>query len=79
MVFHKIEKEKRIPSLRYPFKDMRVGDSFFVSLNGRHSYKIAQSILASARFYRRRYNKEDFRFITRHIKDEDGVRCWRVE
>ena len=79
MVFYKIEKEKKVPFLRYPFKDMDVGNSFFVPLNGRLSCNVASSIINSSSYYKKRYNKNDFRFITRHIKDEDGVRCWRVE
>ncbi len=78
MVFHKIEKGKKIMSLRYPFKDMEVGDSFFVPLNGRHSFNVASSILNSGRYYKRR-RKKNVKFTTRYIKEEDGVRCWRTE
>ena len=60
-------------------KTMEVGNSFFVPLNGRLSCNIASSVLNSSKYFRKRYNKNDFRFITRYIKDEDGVRCWRVE
>lgn len=69
----KIEKEIPIPDFafsrsKYPLKDMKIGDSFFVSsesLNG-----------ARSSCYNFSKIHKDYKFITR--KENDGCRVWRV-
>jgi hypothetical protein len=60
----------------YPFKEMEIGDSFFVPLNGRDRHRVQTSIIGSCRLAR----LTPKRFCTRYIKEpEEGYRCWRFE
>lgn len=54
---------------RYPFKEMKVGDSFFISCDDTHRQQ--RRVHAAARGHK------DKRFVTR--QSSDGVRVWRVE
>ena len=58
----------------YPFREMEVGDSFFVPVDGRKRKGVQSAILGSARNER----LPDMIFTTRFIEDADGYRCWRV-
>ncbi len=73
---YKIDKDIPIPTnyVKFPFGNMVVKDSFFVPLGNRSKESIQASVMASAasRFPERR-------FLTRFIKDENGVRVWRIE
>ena len=68
----KIEKNIPIPTfkktLKYPFEEMQVGDSFFVKDVKRNNLSI------TARKYG---SKTGRKFLVREV--EGGVRCWRVE
>ena len=71
-----IEKEKvEIPgvlrSMLYPFRDMEVGQSFFVPCEPGKQKKLQASISRSARRMR------PTKFVTRTTPT--GVRCWRIE
>ena len=77
---YEIEKEIELPSVislrrLYPFKEMEVGDSFFVPLNGRDSRMVSVAIMGAGRATRMKGEK----FTTRVNKEKDGVRCWRIE
>ena len=73
---YKIDKDIPIPSgyIKFPFGEMEVGDSFFVPLGNREVSSIQASVMASAagRFPERK-------FLTRSLKDEKGVRVWRIK
>lgn len=59
---------------KYPFRDMQVGDSFFVSTKNDVERKKAQARLSGcANFYCRILG---FTFAVRQV--EGGVRVWRV-
>lgn len=68
----KIEKGVPVPSppmrAKYPFKDMEVGDSFFVSS------EYIDKVRSSAASYARAHG---MKFTTR--QEGDGLRVWRVE
>ena len=71
--------EKNIPfpmsvSSRYPFRDMEIGDSFFVATNSENDCKkIYRAIQAAKDKAQKTLNRE---FRTR--KTESGYRTWRV-
>lgn len=58
---------------KYPFKDMKVGDSFSA---GKYSTKLATSVGAVAYHYVKTHGKE-IKFSVR--KHENEVRCWRIK
>ena len=55
---------------RYPFAEMKVGDSFLVP-----SDVTRQAVAVAATRYGRKHN---MKFSTRQLKD-GGFRCWRLE
>ena len=59
--------------MRYPLKDMSVGDSFFVEATDRTV--MARRIRSSIQFYTK--NNPSTKFIVRSV--DGGVRCWRLE
>lgn len=67
----RIEKNVAIPARtttpKYPFRDMKVADSFVVADGGK-----GVAVAASA-FARRNH---EYKFVTR--KEGDGVRIWRI-
>lgn len=87
----KIEKNVPIPPVKrgrpssYGFKDMEVGDSFFVPSRRSAAGKLEKQELTMARISNAlaRYRKHHPEFnITRRSVTEDGVagiRVWRVE
>jgi len=80
---YKIEKDVPIPRSRaYPFQEMEIGDSFFVSCDGyqtqskRDKFRvIGCRIIQSLRPFRQNGKK----FITRTDRENNGIRCWRIE
>ena len=57
----------------YPFREMEIGDSFLVPVDG--DKKLQQARIGSAAsYYGKRNNK---RFVTRTV--DGGARVWRVE
>lgn len=80
----KIEKNIAIPIRQvrrslYPFKEMKVGDSFFVECsNTGECYKTTSNVLACFRNFKA-YHPEckDWKVTTR--KNEKGIRCWRFQ
>jgi len=77
----KIDKSIPIPIRTrrgtYPFADMQIGDSFFVTLKNDYKTKrsLASSIHGSAKYMKKTI--KDFKITIRSV--ENGVRCWRVE
>lgn len=69
----KIEKNIKPPASRasYPFKEMKVGDSFLVP---NPSTELSHSVRISSYGYGRNNNK---RFSVR--KAEGGIRVWRIK
>ena len=73
-----IEKNIPIPISvynKYPFGEMEVGDSFFVSVKNEDRHVIGNNIRSAARSGR----WGDGKFTTKWIKAETGYRCWRIE
>lgn len=61
------------PKSKYPFRQMRKGDSFLVPVNG-VAMNVVQSTLHSTA---RRVLPKTAKVVTR--RTEDGVRVWRVK
>ena len=72
---YEIEKDVELEGYgsKYPFKKMKVGDSFFVP----HPEAKQARQAALGRNKRKRNPNNPMRFITRTT--EGGVRIWRVE
>lgn len=77
----KIEKGVPLPKNKqgrkrndWPFKNMEVGDSFFVSAE---SYKTIEgcrtSVMSATRSYRH------MKFTSATYREKNGVRVWRIE
>jgi hypothetical protein len=72
----KLKIEKGVPlngdaRCRYPWREMEVGDSFFVAAKNPQAAQAVQvSICGSAA-------RQDGKYTTRRV--DGGVRCWRVE
>jgi hypothetical protein len=64
---------KRIRKENYPFREMNVGDSFFLPLDGIPVSEL-QTRLANAW---RHCREEGKRFTSRRV--EGGVRVWRID
>jgi len=56
---------------RYPFRTMEVGDSFFVPFAGRDPYKVGVMVCGAWR------GEAPRKFTS--VKEEYGIRCWRIE
>ena len=81
----KIEKNIKRPQqymgrgrkLKYPFHDMKVGDSFFIPVADQNNIQKVGSIVRNAANMARMRNKTIGRFSTRAV--DGGVRVWRIE
>ena len=76
---YKIDKNIEMPTaLLYPFKDMEVGDSFFIEAKDK---KEAQSFrlkaMGAARQYVYKSQSKDLKYVTRYV--ENGIRIWRIK
>lgn len=68
----RIEKGHPIPTARrYPFKQMQVGDSFFIE---NHPNRVS----AAAACYARRHAGYKFRTLKVREAGRSGTRCWRI-
>lgn len=75
---YEIEKGIEIPKLeKYPYKQMEVGDSFFVPVKENQTIDSLQSGLKACTRTYVLVNKLDFEFATRRV--EGGVRVWRTK
>lgn len=63
------------PNAKYPFSEMVVGDSFFVTMD------YALKIRAAAHAAKRNAGCNGFNFMTRTVTENDirGVRVWRIK
>ena len=61
----------RIEKRKYPFEEMEVGDSFFITLKEKDLRKRQISISSAGKHLGPK------KFITR--KCDGGIRCWRIE
>ena len=70
----KIEKNVPMePRCRYPFGDMKIGDSFFIERDN-----LPKSGRSALQTYSHLYGKRNkMRFAIR--AQDDGFRCWRTE
>ena len=75
---YKIETGIPIPKARskYPFKDMEVGDSFFIPKLDANLYKMSATVASSARMWAKK-NGVEYKFKTQI--NEDGVRVFRIK
>ena len=62
--------ENHYPKRKYPLNEMKVGDSFLSSI------KEANNARTAAYLYGKRSQKK---FSSKTVKEENGVRIWRVE
>ena len=59
----------------YPFKDMKVGDSFFIDTKDRDKGNMRNRVQSSSsRFAKMQDPKQQF--CSRQL--EGGIRCWRI-
>jgi len=82
-----IEKNKTIPpieskSIKYPFAEMDINDSFFVEVkDGEDLHLVRKRLLSSASSYVMRDFFENKtlkrKYITRFV--DGGIRCWRIK
>ncbi len=81
MKIGKIEKKVEIPAVhskhKYPWPDMQVGDSVFIKADkGKDLYNLKRKVGPSARYYGDVTGKK---FKTLMIREDNGVRVWRIE
>ncbi len=81
MQIGKIEKDVKVPivhsKFKYPWEDMEVGDSVFIAADkGESLFNLKRKVGPSARYYG---NVTGKKFKTLMVREENGVRVWRVE
>ena len=81
MKIGKIEKKVPIPVVhsktKYPWDQMEVGDSVFIEAEkGQSLFELKRKVGPSARYYGDVTGKK---FKTLMIREENGVRVWRIE
>lgn len=83
MSIFKVDKDVPIPESRgrrwgtsiYPFRDMEVGDSFFVPTESGQEVVMGKRIASAGT--NRALRKDGIFFTVRKV--EGGVRCWRAK
>ena len=73
------EPVKKVDGLKYPIKDLQVGQSFLTKCKERHDFTRIVSRLSSTIRYHKKTHPEmkDWQFVIRSV--EGGVRIWRTE
>ena len=74
-----IETDVPIPkgrSAQYPFHEMKIGDSFYLSAKPDEIKKVATRLRSASSNYRKK-NDPNIKFRVKTF--DDGVRIWRVE
>ncbi len=71
-VIKKTESTRKFPII-YPFAEMEIGDSFFISQD---TYASDNSIQTNLYNYVRKM-KQDYKIAIRQA--DGGMRCWRIE
>ena len=79
---YKIEKHVEMPQpMRrgmYPWKDMEVGDSFYVPFpDHKKRSNLSQVLLRSAKNFTEKTEPSNKKFSTR--RDDTGIRVWRIK
>lgn len=70
-------KVQLVRKLKYPFKIMRIGDSFFIPRTaGENIENVRSRIIMAAYSYRKRAKDTDFNLSTK--VSAEGLRVWRV-
>jgi hypothetical protein len=80
MIIGKIEKSVKIPTvhskLNYPWEEMEVDDSIFIGADKEETlFNLKRKVGPSARYYGNVTGKQ---FKTLMIREENGVRVWRI-
>lgn len=66
-----------VGAVRYPFRDMKAGDSFFVKQEpGESRAKLSARVRSASAQFRRRATGEVVSFTTR--MEKTGIRVWRI-
>lgn len=68
--------KRRVRNAKYPWADLKIGDSFFVPLDGQHSLEILQNSLLGCI---RKSRNLKIEITTRIDKPNNGVRVWRTK
>ena len=81
MKINAIEKNVEIPAVHskhnYPWSDMEVGDSVFVKADkGEQLFNLKRKVGPAARYYGQVTGKK---FKTLMIREDNGVRVWRLK
>ncbi len=81
MIINKIEKGIKIPAVhskhKYPWDLMQVNDSVFIRVDkGESLYKLKRKVGPAARYYGDVTGKK---FKTLLMREDNGVRVWRIE
>ena len=81
MIINKIEKNVKIPvvksKINYPWDEMEVNDSVFIAAEvGESLFKLKRIIGPSASYYG---NVTGKKFKTMMMREENGIRTWRIE
>ena len=76
------ERGGRRGETKYPWADMKIGDSFAVPARGPtktlQQDKAQNSLATSARHWGLLHGSKDFKVTTRLVDEGKFVRCWRV-
>ena len=79
MKINEIEKDIKIPQRNseiYPLEKMEIGDSFLITPTDEDLRKIQRRVQPAIWYYGRYHH---LKFKTRLMKNENGVRIWRVK
>ena len=77
----KFEIEKGVPLKKnhttYPFDKMEIGDSFYIPIGDHRKIQSVHTMICTASRMYCLTEKQDKKFTT--VKDENGVRVWRIK
>jgi len=81
MIVSEIEKNVSVPAVhskhKYPWDQMEVNDSVFIKADqGESLYKLKRKVGPAARYYGDVTGKK---FKTLLMRDDNGIRVWRLE
>ena len=83
MKMTEIKIEKGVPFIprirprKYPFNDMKIGDSFFIAVTGDSDVRKARNLIASSLRACAKRAGNEYRVTIRRVKG--GLRCWRIK
>ncbi len=81
MIINEIQKDVQIPVVhskhKYPWEQMQINDSVFIRADkGESLYKLKRKVGPAARYYGDVTGKK---FKTLLMREDNGVRVWRIE